>query len=699
MSTPISNPSKLHALLIGIDCYLPNKLPDGSHYRNLSGCVRDIQHVRDFLISRLQVSAENIQILTASPSDSQTPIEPRQSWPTYENIVNAFRQITEAAAPGEQVYIHYSGHGGRCPALVPEIKTNGLDESLVPTDIGNSEERYLRDIEIALLLRSMIKKNLVVTLVLDSCHAGGATRGRGPNIGVRGLASIDYTKRPADSLVGSRAELVKAWREWAGAATRNLNQGSGWLPSPRGYVLLAACRPSESAYEYAFDGHESNGALTYWFLKSLRDTGPGLSYKQLHDRIVARVHSQFERQTPQLEGDGDRTVFGIDREQQINAALVMQVDMLRRRVLINAGQAHGVRRGSEFAIYDLQTKDFEPAQRIALAKTDEVAATGSWADYTTLGVKEIEPGAQAVLIDPVAVNLVRRVSFLSANDDRIKGDEAVAVTAWRQAMAGNGWVTVAGNGEASDYQVAINDHDEYEILDRTGHAIPNIAPAVNIKANEAARRIVQRLEHLSRYQAVKELDNYVPFSSLARKLKVEWAGFQDNYQPGERPEFRPLRDAPPIVASGCWLFLRIKNLSATVLNVAVLDLQPDWGISQVYPTLPEWFAPLDPNEEQLVPLCAELPAGYESGRDILKVFATVGAGNFHWFQLAALDLPRPALSPARSSSNGALNQMLRALVAERPPMRNVTPAAFPGDEWATAQVEVEVRRRIGGELS
>jgi hypothetical protein len=36
--------------------------------------------------------------------------------------------------------------------------------------------------------------------------------------------------------------------------TRGLSSvGSGWLPDPKGYVLLAACRPSESAYEYAFE--------------------------------------------------------------------------------------------------------------------------------------------------------------------------------------------------------------------------------------------------------------------------------------------------------------------------------------------------------------------------------------------------------------------------------------------------------------
>lgn len=39
MTTESSN---MWALLIGIDCYLPNRLPDGSYYPSLRGCVRDI---------------------------------------------------------------------------------------------------------------------------------------------------------------------------------------------------------------------------------------------------------------------------------------------------------------------------------------------------------------------------------------------------------------------------------------------------------------------------------------------------------------------------------------------------------------------------------------------------------------------------------------------------------------------------------
>jgi hypothetical protein len=84
------------------------------------------------------------------------PLEPRDKWPTYENMVAAFKGITEMAQPGDQIYIHYAGHGGRTTTIDKRHKgENGIDETLVPMDIGNSEARYLRDIELAKLLNDM----------------------------------------------------------------------------------------------------------------------------------------------------------------------------------------------------------------------------------------------------------------------------------------------------------------------------------------------------------------------------------------------------------------------------------------------------------------------------------------------------------------------------------------------------------------
>ena len=78
----------LQALLIGIDCYLPNELPDGASDKSLKGCVRDITHVEAFLKRQFNLPSERIYKLTASNVDeSSFPSEPPEQLPTYENIV------------------------------------------------------------------------------------------------------------------------------------------------------------------------------------------------------------------------------------------------------------------------------------------------------------------------------------------------------------------------------------------------------------------------------------------------------------------------------------------------------------------------------------------------------------------------------------------------------------------------------------
>jgi hypothetical protein len=150
---------------------------------------------------------------------------------------------------------------------------------------------------------------------------------------------------------------------------------------------------------------------------------------------------------------------------------------------------------------------------------------------------------------------------------------------------------------------------------------------------------------------------------------VELAGSQERYDPvdGAQPvPFEP--GAIPDVRAGSWIFLRIRNASSKVLNVTVLDLQPDWGVSKVYPARAGAFEPLDPGAELLLPLRADLPQGLADGRDILKVLATIDTTDFGPLELPPLDAP------------------------PRPVLRHVGAAASPSREWAAGQVELHVVR-------
>ncbi|RAM49434.1 MAG: caspase family protein [Hapalosiphonaceae cyanobacterium JJU2] len=699
----MTNLNQFHALLIGIDYYLPNK-----SYSCLQGCVRDVNHVANFLKQRLNIPENQISLLTASQvSDQPQPTEPQQKWPTYENIIGAFKQLIKQAQSGDQVYIHYSGHGGRAATNYSEIKTElGLkfDEVLVPTDISNSKSRYIRDIEFAHLLQQMVDKGLVVTVVLDCCHSGGATRGG--ESGIRGPKKdfIDTTPRPKESLVASVEELAKTWRDLSKRTTRGASSANSFLPGSKDYILLAACRPHEKAYECMFNGEGFNGALTYWLLDSLR-INTNLTYQALYNRINAKVHSQFPSQTPMLFGDGKRLVFSSGYGSLKYAVNVMQIDETRNppRIQLNAGLAHGLSEGTQFVIYPPGTTDFSQEEKqLALVEITEISAGNAWAEIIkTLHRGKIEPASQAV-IQSVSATLVRRIRLFHATQENTRSEDlpprqinqSAALQAVEQALVGNGWLKLAADNETAHYQVSINRFGEYEICDSSGKPFPNIRPMLKIGDRNAATKVVQRLVHLTKYKVTEEIDNLN--TSLTNELVVELMGKQANYQPGTRPSPQAFDDKFPTVKDGEWVVLRISNESQKDLNIALLNLQSDWAIDQL-DLMNEGaiFEHFYPGQEELIPIQMSLPDGDKEGEDIFKVFATVDELDLRWLKLPRLDQPTPknATRGLKIPTN-PLEELLASVGADinPPTTRKGTTSITPSSNWLTKQVTVKVKK-------
>lgn len=689
--------SNLYALLIGVDSYLPNRLPDGASFPSLGGCVRDVRQLEEFLKNRGGCTDEQILKLTAHDSGAIHPSEPPELWPTYENIVGAFKRLTVLAHPGDHVYIHYSGHGGRTPTIFPEFKgPNGIDNTLVPTNIGGLQARHLRDVELSHLIRTMVDKGLIVSVVLDTCQAGGPVRGMG-GAAVRGISSIDTTIRPTDSLVAPREELIQTWSTIAAAQKSSYNAGSGWLPQLTDYVLLSACRPSESAYEFAFEGEQRNGVLTYWLLDSLRKSKPDLTFRQLHESIVTKVHSQFEQQMPQLEGDFNRIVLASERD-DISPFRVLQVDSVNQRVLLNAGEVQEIRTGKKFVIYPPDENDFARTKNIALAEVEDVGPTESWARLSVVpeSSETLAPGAQAIQINSEALlELSLRVRLTRQSEEflspSINQEQALKQIVEALQHEHSKFINLVDDGYA-DYQVAINADNEYEIWDPAGYLIPNLRPSLRTEDESAPSRLVHRLIHLSKYRNVLRFENSNRLSPLAGKVLVELSRVPSDDEPDTAPvPVVPLNFSGPLTFSvGERVILRVRNDSPQTLAISLLDLQPDWGISQIYP--PPYSsdpAVLEPGQTLENVLVFALPSGYQEGTDVIKVFATVKPASFRW-----LELPPIELSPTRTrgSIRGPANpfQELFARALQDSETLDLALLAAQSWEWTTAQIEVWV---------
>ncbi|EAW35263.1 caspase family protein [Lyngbya sp. PCC 8106] len=681
--------TNLYALLIGNDCYLPNKLPDGGSFGSLKGCVRDITLVEEYLKNSYNLKDENLLKLTSTndPNNPNQPLEDSSLWPSYKNMIAKFQQITEMAQPNDRVYIHYSGHGGRTPTNYPDLKGDqGVDETLVPNDLGMEEGQYLRDLELAELLQNMVKKGLIVTVVLDSCHSGGASRDEeNQDYDVRGLNIIDTTPRPTESLVASPEKLMQTWENLT-AGGRNVT-AAGLLPQPKGYTLLAACQDNQSAYETTFEG-QRHGAMTYWLINSLKKLGSEITYQSLHNRLLANINSDNNKQTPMLHGEGDRLFLSSEGTSYQLAVPVMNIDAAKNRVQLQVGEATGVSKGAEFVIYSPGISDFSQTdKRVAIVKIAEVGAVESWAEIKQFfgenTFENIEKGASSLLLNP-GVKLVKKVRLLPTASDFSELENVKSTVQGHNCIE---WVSGDRVGDDFAYQVRINESGEYEILNKVGEPISNIRPALKVDEPQAAETLMKRLVHLAKYQTVMQLDNNDPASKLAGKIKVELC------KAGEGRELIPF-DEPgniPTVDVDEFVYLRIRNESPQNLNIAVLAMQPDWSIGKLHPDGADYEI-LERGQETLVRFNTSLPEGYTEGDDILKVFATAKGTSFDWLQLPALDQPKIEIT-GKSASN-PLEELFSAIADENPDPKNVTRAVFASDEWTTEQVKLVVKESL-----
>lgn len=163
------------AIVIGISFYMPrDEDKDGIFWASLPGSAESADSIKKYLEEKQHMKSENIKVLTArGDSDLRDPTEPKDQWPTVENIKRVFKEVENGVVAGDLVYIHYIGHGTRedyrpADPTKPSIMYR---HSLVPTDINRNSE-YLPGTDIEEALRKIVGRNTFVTVVLDCCYSG-----------------------------------------------------------------------------------------------------------------------------------------------------------------------------------------------------------------------------------------------------------------------------------------------------------------------------------------------------------------------------------------------------------------------------------------------------------------------------------------------------------------------------------------------
>lgn len=149
-----STPKKKRAILIGINYVGQNG--------ELNGCHNDVHNIKRYLIEQQGFQESDMLILM---DDGQ------HNAPTRRNIMDAFTRITQYSEPGDVVFVHYSGHGGRVEDTSGD-EDDGYDETLIPVDFKKAG--HILDDDVFATLVKPMKRDVRVTVLMDCCHSGTA---------------------------------------------------------------------------------------------------------------------------------------------------------------------------------------------------------------------------------------------------------------------------------------------------------------------------------------------------------------------------------------------------------------------------------------------------------------------------------------------------------------------------------------------
>lgn len=513
------------AILIGIDYYMPGEAREPVRATSLNGCVNDITLVEDYLINHQQVDRRHIRKLTA-PGPPTAETEASELWPTYVNILSALERVTSDAEQDDIIYIHYSGHGSRADTIVPSAKPGGggrpgIDEALVPTDFNNGG-RYLRDVELAYMLQKMVDKHLHVTVVLDSCHSGGMGRNHTnePNETtirkIQGLGpdGIDHFRLETDASKIPEADLEAVAK--IGPWSHPTSDSESRL-LPLGWVMVAACQPSEPAFERPMTIGRSDprwyGQLTYGWVDSLLRAPGAIAYQALFRRTQETM--DLLNQIPVIMGNVQRQMFLRTTTQVTHTIPVSHLG--DRRLLLRGGRAHGVCEGDIFGIYSWETNHVEvpSSPQLATAEVRVVRSTEAEAFLRSEKGNDVPQGSHAVLMHRTIPRVTLDLTLTPGSDTTETGNAKLEQLRscnlsdqdinTRIRIHEAGTITTGSNATTFRYRVTIKG-GQYLLSDLEDMSYNTLPPSDTIES------LLELLEHMGLYNHYRSLEGPAPAS-------------------------------------------------------------------------------------------------------------------------------------------------------------------------------------------
>ncbi len=255
------------ALCVGINDY-PYEGND------LNGCVNDARAWAELLRKHFGFATSDVRVMLDQEA-------------TKKNVITALKDLFAGARPGDVLVFTNSSHGSYIADKSGDEEK--YDEILCPYDITDNEivDDELRE------LTSGVKDGVQITVILDNCFSGTATRAAVSEI-LPGFSTTPDDRR-VRFLSPALRGLPVLENPWTAQPKSRLKYPQAKMKE----VLLSGCTDKEYSYDAYFNG-VYHGALTYYALQAIKQANYQLTYAQLHQRINYLI-SDYP-QHPQLEG-------------------------------------------------------------------------------------------------------------------------------------------------------------------------------------------------------------------------------------------------------------------------------------------------------------------------------------------------------------------------------------------------------------
>jgi len=687
-------PPRKRALLIGISKY--QRKDNSGEWRNLNTEL-DLDLLQKVLIEKFEFAPGDVVVL-------------HNELATKDNILSEWKKIVAQTAKGDVVFVHFSGHGDSIPDNNGD-EIDGKDESLVPFDYVSLDDfsKNIRDDEIGKILDELKKKEPGnVTVSIDSCYSGTATRG-------------DYAVR------GGSRDIVKPEKESpSGLQDRNASY-------PKDYVFLAASGPRQTAKETDYDDKRRMGIYTFALVKALSEATPRTTYRDLFERVNNIITSKRGDQNPQLEGSIDELVFDgtAIRQERYVTIKPMPGGKTNDKAILQTGKLLGATEKSRYALYAAGTKDpkDEGAVKLAEGEIVQVAATSSVLKLD----RQIEPAklqtARAFETQHYYENTTLKIVLQSVG--QVKGGDGVLAEFIKNtprdnsSSAGNSSFNLAEFTEAKGnenlrgepYDIKVYPAGEKEVKDKIvpadfrglvmerkdGSTLATIAEGENLVG-----QIKTALERENRFRTINGLKDGVD-PRLKIRLRLFSAEVQLDSE-GRITKATPKGDLPRNTGNqaelkACdpngtadelklcsYVMLEIENQGELDAYVTVLNLQANGkigpGFPQNVPGTPDNF--IKRGTKLLLPLPYVFIITEPTGEESFRAIATVEPTDFT--SLIDEDLITHGGSRGPRGDNAADSPLGKILLAARTGQRTGLAISVP-PSWATSSVTYLVKKR------